>query len=209
MHLPLTFGLLGLLTAAVLVLRFSWWRIPGSLRQTILGMAAAFVLLRVFFIALQWSMTATFLNDVLVWLAVAGYEILLARFSLMKPRWLTSLSAVVLLGPLIGSVFMIPLTRVFDWSPADISKLGGPYIVEKSPWDTDGAGNSGVDLIVFYRPPLVPFLRHAAQRVSFSDEECNSAGASVQANLKARTVHFHCPPRIDGAPPIDVILPLR
>lgn len=209
MHLPLTFGLLGLLTGAVLLLRLLWWRLPWWLRRTVLGTACAMVLLRVLSIATQWSMTSTRLNAVICWTAVAGYEILLARFSLMRPRWLTSISAMVLLTPLIGSTLLIPLTRVFDWSPADISHLGGPYILERSPWDTDASGNSGVDLIVFYRPPLLPFLRHFDQRASFGEDECNPGAASVQADQKAHTVHFHCPARGDGKPPIDVILPLR
>lgn len=209
MHLPLTFGLLGLLTAAVLLLRFCWWRLPQWLRRTLIVLAAAMVLVRIVFIGLQWSTVSTRLNALLSWAAVSGYEILLARFSLMRPQWLTSLSAIVLLGPLIGSTMMIPLTRVFDWAPADISSIGGPYILEKSPWDTDAAGNTGVDLIVFYRPRFVPFLRHLKERASFSNAECRAEAASVEADLKAHTVHFHCPPREAGKAPLDVILPLQ
>jgi hypothetical protein len=209
MHLPLTFGLLGLLTGAVLVLRLFWWRLPWWLRRAVLGLAIAMVLLRIGFIATQWSMTSTRMNAVISWLAVAGYEILLARFSLMRPQWLTTISALILLVPLIGSTLLIPLTRVFDWSSADISQLSGPYILEKSLWDTDGAGNSGLDMIVFYQPRLLPFLRHYSQRASFGDDECVPQEATVQNDPKKRTVHFHCPARGDGKPPIDVILPLR
>lgn len=209
MHLPLTFGLLGLLTGAVLVLRLMWWRLPWWLRQGMLALAVLMVLLRVGFIATQWSMTSTRLNAVICWLAVAGYEVLLARFSLMRPQWLTTISALVLLVPLIGSTLLIPLTRVFDWSKADISQLSGPYILEKSPWDTDGAGNSGLDMIVFYRPRLIPFLRHNSQRASFGDDECDPQAATVQTDPEKRMVHFHCPAHGDGKPPIDVILPLR
>jgi len=209
MHLPLTFGLLGLLTAAVLLLRMLWWKLPIQFRRGILVLACALVLLRVGFIATQWSMTSTRMNAVICWLAVAGYEILLARFSLMRPRWLTAPSAAILLTPLIGSTLLLPLTRVFDWTAADISQLTGPYILEKSPWDTDASGNSGLDMIVFYRPRLVPFMRHLSQRASFGDDECNPGAATAQTDPQRRTVHFHCPSREDGKPAIDVILPLR
>lgn len=208
MHLPLTFGLLGLLTGLVLLLRAFWWRLPQRLRRWIVIAGAAIVLLRILFIASQWSMASPRLNAVLAWASVAGYQILLARFSLMRPQWLTSISALILLTPLIGSTLLIPLTRVFDLSTADISVLTEPYIVEKSPWDTDASGNSGMDLMVFYRPRLLPFVRHLVQRASFGDDECLSKAATVQANMVARTVHFHCPPHGDGQP-IDVILPLR
>ncbi|RZU39892.1 hypothetical protein [Edaphobacter modestus] len=209
MHLPLTFGLLGLLTGAVVVLRLLWWRMPWWLRRSILATACALVLLRIGSIATQWSFTSTRLNAVICWTAVAGYEVLLARFSLMRPRWLTSISAIVLVVPLIGSTLLIPLTRIFDWSAADISELAGPYILEKSPWDTGDSGNAGVDLYVFYRPPLIPFIRHMSQRASFGDDVCNPSAASAELDPKKRTAHFHCPAKGDGKPPIDVILPLR
>jgi hypothetical protein len=209
MHLPLTFGLLGLLTAAVIALRFLWWNLPFWLRRLVLVASFAAVFLRVVFIATQWSMISPRLNALHAWVAVAGYQILLARFSLMKPQWLTSISALILLAPLIGSTLLIPLTRFFDLSRADISTLTGPYIVEKSPWDTDASGNSGTDLMVFYRPRFFPFVRHLAQRAAFGNDECRAEAATVQANVQEHTVHFHCPPRGDGKPAIDLILPLR
>jgi hypothetical protein len=209
MHLPLTFVLLGLLTGAVLLLRLLWWKLPIWVRRGILAIAFAFVVLRVGFIATQWSMTSTRMNAVICWLAVAGYEVLLARFSLMRPQWLTATSAAILLTPLIGSTLLLPLTRIFDWTAADISQLSGPYILERSPWDTDASGNSGIDLIVFYRPRVVPFLRHISQRASFGDDECNPREATVEADPQSQMVHFHCPARGDKTSAIDVILPLR
>jgi hypothetical protein len=127
----------------------------------------------------------------------------------MRPRWLTSISAIVLVVPLIGSTLLIPLTRIFDWSADDISELAGPYILERNPWDTSESGNAGVDLYVYYRPRLIPLIRHMSQRASFGDDVCNPSAASVEVDPKKRTVHFHCPARGDGKPPIDVILPLR
>lgn len=209
MHLPLTFGLLGLLTGAVLLLRMYWWKLPPSARRGILALACAMVLLRMGFIATQWSMTSSKMNDVICWLAVAGYEILLARFSLMRPQWLTAASATVLLLPLIGSTLLLPLTRIFDWTVDDISQLPGPYILERNTWDTDGSGHSGMDMIVFYQPRFVPFMRHLSQRASFGDDECNAETATAQVDPQKRTVHFHCPTRGYEKPSIDVILPLR
>lgn len=167
------------------------------------------VLARVLSIGLQWTMTSTQLNAGLAWAAVTGYEILLARFSLMRPRWLTSLGAIVLLTPLIGSTMMVPLAKIFDVSRTDITSLGGRYILEKSPWETDSSGNTGVELIVFYRPPLAPFLRHLVQRASFGNDVCRASDAYAQADLESHTVRFHCPERGDDRPPIDLILPLR
>ncbi len=167
------------------------------------------VLARILSIASQWTFTSTQLNAGLAWAAVTGYEILLARFSLMRPRWLTSLSAIILLTPLIGSIMMIPLAKIFDISRMDISSLGGQYILERAPWETDASGNTGVELIVFHRPILLPFLRHQVQRASFGNDACRATNASAQADLQHHTVHFHCPELGDGKPSIDLILPFR
>ena len=210
MHISLTFALLGLLTGAILLLRRSWWRMPVWLRRLLLGLAVVMVLFRFIFLVSQWSTVSTRFNALLIWTGVAGYEILLARFSLMRPRWLTIPSAVILLVPLLGSTLLLPLTRVFDWSPADISSIGEHYICEKSPWDTASIGNTGMDLVVFYRPPLVPFLRHVVQRSSFSDDQCDSAAASAVADPIRKVVYFRCPAR-PGRKQQDIehTLPLR
>ena len=160
MHVPITLGVLSLLTGAVFALRFLWWRQPSWMRRVIIVCAIGMVSIRFFFLVSQWSTTSTRLNALLCWTAVIGYEVLVVRFSLMRPQWLTTISAVILLLPLLGSTLLIPLTRIFDWSPAEISPIGGHYICEKSPWDTAGNGTNGMDLIVFYRPPFAPFLRH-------------------------------------------------
>jgi hypothetical protein len=209
MHVPVTFALLGLLTGIIVVLRFLWWRLPPWLRSLALVCATVMVLIRFAFILSRWDMTSTRLNALLCWTAVVGYEILLVRFSLMRPRWLTSLSAVILLVPLFGSTLLIPLTRIFDWERADISSIGGNYICEKSPWDTTVAGNTGMDLIVFYRPPFAPFLRHLVQRAAFADDQCDSAASSAVADVTNKVVHFHCPGRPGKQADIELTLPLR
>jgi hypothetical protein len=209
MHVPVTFALLGLLTGIIVVLRFLWWRMPSWLRSLALPGAAAMVLIRFLFLISRWSMTSTRLNALLCWTAVVGYEVLLVRFSLMRPRWLTSFSAVILLLPLFGSTLLLPLTRIFDWAPADISSIGENYICEKSPWDTGGVGTPGMDLIVFYRPPFAPFLRHIVQRSSFGDDQCNSAASFAVADTAHNVIHFHCPGRLGSPQNIEHTLPLR
>ncbi len=209
MHVPLTFALLALITGIIVALRFVWWRLPLWLRSFALVTSVAMFLIRFLFIVSHWSMASTRINALLCWTSVVGYEVILVRFSLMRPRWLTSLSALILLVPLFGSTLLLPLTRIFDWSPADISAIGGHYICEKSEWDTSAVGNTGMDLIVFYRPPFAPFLRHLVQRAAFSDDQCDSAASSAVADVTNKVVHFHCPGRPGKQADIELTLPLR
>jgi len=208
MHVPLTFALLVLLTGIIVALRFVWWRMPPWLQSFLVAGAVAMFLIRFVFVVSHWSMTSTRLNALLCWTSAVGYEVLLVRFSLMRPRWLTSLSAVILLVPIFGSTLLLPLTRIFDWAPADISAIGGPYICEKSGWDTTVVGNSGMDLIVFYRPRFAPFLRHLVQRAAFADDQCESVASSAVADVTNKVVHFHCPGRSGKQTDIELTLPL-
>jgi len=209
MHFPETIGLLLALTVALAVLRFKWARIPRKLELLLLVFAVVSVAIRFLFILTQWSTTSPRFNAMLYWLAVAGYELMLVRFSLMRPRLLTSISAFILLLPIFGSTLLFPLTGIFDTQPADISSIGGNYIVERSPWDAAMAGHNGLDLVVFYHPAYAPFLRHIVQRSSFSDELCDSAAATATADPASKLVHFHCPGRHGAHDAIDIALPLR
>jgi len=203
MYFPLTLVLLGLLTVAALVLRQLWWRMPSWLHKLLLRLALAAVLIRFFFLVSQWSTTSLHVNDLLCWVGVAGYEILLVRFSLMRPQWLTALCAIVLLMPLAGSTVLQPLTRIFYWSNADIVPIGGHYFCERSPWDTAGVGNSGIDLIIFYQPPFAPFLHHLVQRTAFGDDSCITSASKAVADLDHKLVHFYCPVR-PGTNALDI-----
>jgi hypothetical protein len=209
MHFPEIIGLLVGLTIALLVLRSYWSRIPRKIESLLLLLAVTAVAVRFLFILTGWSTTSPRFNSVLYWLAVAGYELMLVRFSLMRPRWLTSISALILLLPIFGSTLLFPLTGIFDTAAADITSIGGNYIVERSPWDSRIAGHDGLDLVVFYRPAYLPFLRRMVQRSSFSDEQCNSAAATATADPVAKLVHFRCPGHSGSQSAIDLALPLR
>ena len=209
MHFPETIGLLLALTAALVVLRFNWRRIPRKLELLLLVFAAMPVAIRLLFILTQWSTISPRFNAMLYWLAVAGYELMLVRFSLMRPRWLTSISAFILFLPIFGSTLLFPLTGIFDTEPPDISSIGDNYIVERNPWDAVIAGHAGFDLVVFYRPAYAPFLRHIVQRSSFSDEQCDSAAATATADSLHNLVHFRCPGHHGAQDAIEFALPLR
>jgi hypothetical protein len=209
MYFGQTIGLLLALTVAVLILRFFWQKISPKIERTILITAACVVMIRLFIAGTQWGTMAPRFDAFLCWAAVVGYETILVRFSLMRPRWLTSISAFVLLMPVFGSTFLFPLTGIFYTGPADIRPIGYNYLLERTPWDVRVGGHSGIDLGIFYRPPLAPFLRHMVQRSSFSDEQCDAKAVSVTVDPASKLVHIHCPGNRDGQDAIDLALPIR
>lgn len=207
MYIPLTIAVLGLLTVAMIVLRFFWWRLPLRLQTLLPVIGAGLALLRLFSVALQWSTTSLQANVLLQWGAVLGYELLLVRFSLMRPQWLTAVCAAILFVPLFGSTLLLPLTKLFHRDPVEITSIGGSYLGERMAWESVAGQNTGYDLTVYYRPPLLPFLRHQVQRFAFNTVECDAAASYAVANPAQKTVRFFCPGN-PGQQPLDHTLAL-
>jgi hypothetical protein len=209
MYFGQTIGLLLVVTLAVLILRFFWQRLSPKMERIVLISAVTVVAIRLIAATTQWGTMAPHFDAFLCWAAVAGYETLLVRFSLMRPRWLTSISAFVLLLPIFGSSLLFPLTGIFYTGPADIRSIGDNYLLERTPWDVSIGGHSGVDLGIFYRPPLAPFLRHMVQRSSFSDEQCDAKAVSVTIDPANKLAHIHCPGHHAEQDEINLVLPIR
>ncbi|MBS1822030.1 MAG: hypothetical protein JST61_08660 [Acidobacteria bacterium] len=208
MYFGETIGLLLVLTAAILTLRFFWHRFPPRIERIVLGAAAIVFAIRLVFAAARLSTMYPHFDAFICWAAVAGYELMLARFSLMRPRWLTSISSIILLLPVFGSTLLFPLTGIFYRGPADIRPIGNNYVVERTPWDVSVSGHSGTDLGIFYRPAMVPFFRHMVQRSSFSDEQCDSKATVVTVDPPRKLVYVHCPAHREGHDAINLTLPL-
>lgn len=209
MHFGEAIGLLVLLTFAAVVLRFFWSSIPRKMERALLFAAAAAVTVRFIFLITLWNTTSTVFNDLLCWFAVVGYELMLVRFSLMRPRWLTSISALILLMPMFGSTLLFPLTGIFYTEPADITVVSKNYFFEKDPWDARINETAGYDYLIFYRPSFAPFMRHAAQRSSFSEEQCRSKSVEVRVDPTNRLVHFHCPGHQGPQSDVNLTLPIK
>jgi hypothetical protein len=212
MHVAITTGALVLVTLTIILLRVFWFRLPERLRGFLVYAASAMILLRIAFVVSKWSTTSDHMNIMLNWTAVAGYELIIVLFTLHRPRWLTTISAFILIVPVFASSILLPLNSLFDPTTADITAIGNHFICEKNPWDADPATETtGVDLTVFYRPPFAPFMRHKVQRTTFNNEQCNAAESSVTVEPDRKHLRFRCPawPSRQNASAVDQILPIK
>ena len=211
MYIPITIAALALMTVAMVLLRIFWLRLPLRLRSFLLRASIAVAVLHAFFAVTKWSTTSNHLNVFINWLAIAGYELLVLLFSRLRPRWLTVPSAIILLVPLFASTVLVPLTHLFEPDTNRRGPLGNHLFYEVRPWANTGGGNAGVNILIFYRPLAVPFLRHEIQSIPFNNQECDSRAAFAIPNFTARTVLGRCPrrPSQSGDGPLDKVLPLR
>jgi hypothetical protein len=210
MYIPITIAALILLTAAMVLLRIFWSRVPPRLRFFLIRASIAMIVLHGLIVVTKWTTTSDRLNVLINWLAIAGYELLVLLFSRLSPRWLTLPSAIILLIPLFASSILGPLTYLFEPGFHAKVSLGDHLFYEVNPWSNVGGGNRGVDVLIYYYPPFVPFIRHKLQSIPFNDQECNSRAASAIAFPAKKTVLGRCPnwpSQASGA--IDKILPLR
>ena len=122
MYVPITFAALAILTVAMIVVRMLWRRFPTWIQRCLVMFAIAMILLRVLSAAtgvggyrrIGWM-------PCINWAAVAGYELLILLFTLLPPRWLTTMCAAVLvIVPVFASSILMPLGNVFVRLPTGL-----------------------------------------------------------------------------------------
>jgi hypothetical protein len=210
MYIPITTAALALLTVATTLLRIFWSRIPPRLRFFLIRGSIFVIVLHALFVVTNWNTSSERLNVFINWLAIAGYELLVLLFSTLPPRWLTLPSTVILLIPLFASSILGPLTSIFDPGSHKKVKLDDHLFYQIDPWSDAGNGSKGVDVIIYYRPPFAPFLRHRVRSIPFNDRECNSRASSAIVLPARKTIIFRCPNwPSQPAGTLDKVLPLR
>jgi hypothetical protein len=209
MHIPITIAVLALLTVAMVLLGICWMRVHPRLRFFLIRVSIVMIVLHAFYAVTKWGTTSIYLNVVINWLAIAGYELLVVLFSRLSPRWLTSLCAAVLIAPLFAASIMLPLTYIFE--PGDIKEepIGNHLYYRAARWNIGGTANSGVDLDIFYSPPFAPFLSRRVQSQPFNSDECDAFRAFVLPGPTPGTVIARCPHRPGQPEDVDKLLQLH
>ena len=210
MRVLLTAVVLASLLLAIILLRVFWARVPAKARSFLICTGLAMMFLHIVFTLSKWSTTSYRLNAIINWGAVAGYMLVIALFTLLRPRWLTTISAVILILPVFATNIFLPLLDLTSDSPI-VTRIDRHYTYAQTFWDISGENqNSGVDLVVFYQPRFLP-LRRKVQRATFNDMECDASASSASLDRASKIIHFHCPAslRKAGSAPIDLLLPLK
>jgi hypothetical protein len=209
MYIPITIATLITLTVAMVLLRMFWTRIPQRLGYILIRASIVVVVIHAIFVVTKWDTASERLNVIINWLALAGFELLVLLFTRLSPRWLTVPSAIILIVPLFASSIVIPLTHLFIPGSRKEAPIGNNFFYDVRPWSNSGGGNAGVDVLIYYHPRLVPFLRHKMQTIPFNNQECNSSAAFAVTGPRPRTVLGRCP-RWPSQPAgtLDKLLPL-
>jgi hypothetical protein len=209
MYIPITTAALVFLTVVMILLRIFWLRVPPRWRFFLICMSVVMFILHLIFDLTKWSTTSPWVNVLISWAAIAGYELLILLFSRLSPRWLTLPSAVILLIPLFASSILLPLVPLFRPGSAQKVPIDDRSFYELHPWENTGGGNAGVDVAVYYRPRFAPFLRRKLQTIPFNSQECNVNAAFAVKVPGTNNFLGRCPlwpPQSAGT--LDKLLPL-
>ena len=211
MRVLLTTAVLASLTLAIILLRVFWSRVPTRTRSFLVYASLTMILLHVSFALTKWSTTSDHLNSVINWGAVAGYLLIIVLLTLHRPRWLTTISAAILILPVFAANILLPLRDIFSPDSPSVIRIDSRYIYAKNLWHEPGENqNSGADLMVFYQPRFLP-LRRKVQRATFNNMQCDASASSASIDRARKIIHFHCPASSTqaGSDPIDLLLPFH
>jgi hypothetical protein len=198
--LPLTFAAFAVLTAALVLLRLRWTRLCPKTERLLLVCSCVALAFVGAARATRWSTSSSHLNAALYWLAIAGYGLLLARFTLLRPRWLTTIIAIILFIPILSASAFLPLAGLFDPAPHTVVTIGPHLVSDLAPWGTGTAPTSGYDLDIYSHPSWTRFLRHRRQGSHYYSGQCDSSRATATLQPDGEHVLMSCP-AAPGQPP--------
>lgn len=200
MNVPLTFAALTTLTGALVLLRFFW---PHLSRRTqtflIAGACIIPALFGLIFVS-RWSTSSIRLNAACYWACIASYEFFLLLFTRLRPRWLTTIIAIILILPLLSASVFLPLADIFNVPPVTTVVLGDHFISERVPWGSHKFENTGTDLVIYSRPPWAPFVRRRRQSCRYYNSQCNASQAFAVLQPDRKSVLMVCPASPGQAP---------
>jgi len=191
--LPLTFAALAILTGVLILLRLRWPRFSRRAQTILIGGAGFALILYAFTFVSGWNTSSSHLNAAIYWGAIAGYEFFLLLFTLLRPRWLTSMIAAVLMLPILSASPFLPLAEIFNPAPHTIVSLGSNFSSDRVAWGTGTAPTSGFDLVIYSHPSWTRFLRRRRQACHYYSGQCDASRAYATLQPDGKHVLMSCP----------------
>ncbi|MCU1321324.1 MAG: hypothetical protein JWM43_973 [Acidobacteriaceae bacterium] len=200
MHVPATLAALLLCTLAIVLLRLRWPYVPHKTKRLLIVAAIASTLVLGFSRLASLSTIFDHLNTAVYWAFVLSYIFLLALFTRLKPRWLTTLIAIILVVPLLSASAFLPLAEIFSSQPHRIQALGENFVSDLVPVDALTSGASGSDMNIYRRIAWIPFLQRRYMGTRYFNTQCNSSAAYAVLQPNHRSILMVCP-AVPGLPP--------
>lgn len=193
MHVPVTLATLILLTAALILLRLRWHHLHANAKRLLILFAVFSIITTVFILTTKISTISFLFNAFLYWCFVLSYIFLVLLFTLLRPKLLSAVIAVVLILPLLSASAFLPLTMLFANPPRVVQTLGDNLVSERTPIDALTPTASGADLTVYYRPTWAPFLQKNKLGSRYLNSQCDANASYAVLRPDHASVLMVCP----------------
>lgn len=189
----LIFAVLATFVTALVFLRFRWPSLSAQSQHFMIGTACVIPVVTGIAAITKWASTSPRLNAGVYLAFLLSYAFFLTLFTHLRPQWLTTIIAVILIVPLFSASVFLPLGKLFKTPPATIS-LGDGFFSERAPWGSGSAPSSGTDLTIYYRPAWLPFLQRKLLSSRYYGGQCNAWAAYAVLRPDHWSALMVCPP---------------
>jgi hypothetical protein len=207
-YIPLTLVTLALCTALIVVLRIRWGRLSSKLKRRLIVLCLVPVALLLFSVATRLTTTSDHLNTAVYWGFVLGYIFFVSLFTLLRPVWLTSLIAIILILPLLSASAILPLAAIFSRQTHRRTDIGDGLVSDLVPLDNVTHDGSGADIVVYRRISWAPFLQRREQGARYFNTQCNASAAYAVLQPDGYHLRMVCPAAPGTATDRDMIVKL-
>ncbi|MEO8736518.1 MAG: hypothetical protein ABI380_08245, partial [Edaphobacter sp.] len=177
-----------------------WLRLSPKAHFVLIACACIAPILYAITFVTGWSTASSHLNAAIYWFAIAAYEFFILLFTLMRPRWLTTIIAIVLIFPILSASAFLPLTELFDPAPHTVVSIGHNLISDRAPWGQGTTATSGFDLTIYSHPSWTHFFRRRRQACHYFSGQCDASEVSATLQPDQKHVLMSCPAAPDQQP---------
>ena len=171
-----------------------WWpSLPLRGRRTLQGVA--FVLLAPSLLSplLKWHVTNHRVGELEGWVRIVACQFAIVFFTLLRPRFLTVTTAVVLLPLIFTTMVAGTLSSLFHPAPFTEQHIADRYYLDTVPWESGSGANSGVDFDLYYKQSPSAHLRRSIYGTRLYNSQCRTAATYATLSTETHTITVHCP----------------
>jgi hypothetical protein len=199
-HVPQTILILALFTSAIVIVRIRWNHLPSGFKRGLILFATASIGLMAICFLGRISTLSDRLNAAVYWSAILSYIFFVVLFTRLRPQWLTSLIAIVLILPLLAASAILPLAAIFSNLPHNIKPLGNGLVSDLVPIDSVTPSAGGADITIYRRVSWLPFLQRRHQGARYFSTQCDTSAAYAVPQPDLVHILMVCP-ALPGRPP--------
>jgi hypothetical protein len=188
-----TLAILGIFIAALVLLRFRWPAFSAQSQRFMIIVACVIPAITGIAAITKWISTSPCVNAAVYLAFLLSYSFFVILFTRLRPRWLTTIIAIILIAPLLSASVFLPVGRLIKASTVTRS-LGDGFFSELAPWGSGNTQTSGTDLTIYYRSAWMPFLQRSQLSSRYYGGQCNAWAAYAVLQPDHKSALMVCPP---------------